>query len=58
MPHHQKRGDSACHVSENVQSVDLGGYSKTKIFTRTESYKKKITWGKLKVIYITGVNVY
>jgi len=30
MPHHKKKGDSACHVSENVQSTDLGGILKQK----------------------------
>ena len=45
MPHHKKKGNSACHVSENVQSADLGGILKQKKFTKTES-DKKISQGK------------
>jgi len=43
-----EKGDSACHVSENVQPVDLGG-----ILKQTKNYKdgiwqKKFTGGKIK----------
>jgi len=36
------------HVGENVQSAGLGGYSKTKKFTRTESDKRNSQRGKTK----------
>jgi len=48
VPRHEKKGDAACHISENAQSAGLGGILKQKKFTRTKSDK----------FFLQGVKVY
>jgi len=38
-PHHQKKGDTTCHISKNAQSVGLRGILKQIFFTRMKSDK-------------------
>jgi len=37
-----EKGESACHVNENVHSASLGGYSKKNIY-KDEIWPKKIS---------------
>jgi len=56
MPRHEKKGNAACHISENAQSAGLGGILKQIFFTRTKSDKIFLQEGKPKVTNITRGN--
>jgi len=54
VPYITKKGDSACHLSENAQSASLGGILKQKKITRTKSKKNNLQGAKQKYPILQG----